>query len=459
MIYNHDDDTIIAQCTPNGAGAIALIRISGAQAVAVADRICKLASRKELTACESHTVHFARVYDERGGVIDHVMVTLMRAPKTFTGQDTVEITSHNNQFIIEHIVQRALVCGARMAQAGEFTRRAVLNGKMDLLQAEALNELIHANTQQTLKQALAQLEGSFSSWIATIEYELVRARAFCEASFEFIDEEMTFDAQIKDGISRILATIVTIKRTFDAQQQIRQGVRIALIGSVNAGKSSLFNALVGTKRAIVTAQPGTTRDTIEAGLYRSGSYWTIVDTAGLRETDDQIEQEGIARSHAEAERADVVLIVVDGARAMTPAECDIYHELYTRYAHKAMVVYTKADMPQMVDGAVCEQSPVIMVSTVTNTNIVELEALITERVAGLLARAESPYLLNHRQYHVLLSLEQQLLQIEQQLTIEIAYELLSIHLNDALALVSEMTGKSVSEYTMDAVFRQFCVGK
>lgn len=457
-MYNYDNDTIIAQCTPSGAGAIALMRISGTQAVAIADRLCSLASKKLLTACASHTVHFAHILDDNGHVIDQVMVTLMRAPRTFTGEDTVEITSHNNQFIIEQIMQRAFVVGARLAQQGEFTRRAVRNGKMDLLQAEALNELIHANTQQVLKQALAQLEGSFSAWIVSIEQELLRALAFSEASFEFIDEEMTFDVPIRASIQTILTTIATLKRTFDAQQHIRQGVRIALVGAVNAGKSSLFNSLIGTQRAIVTAQAGTTRDTIEAGLYRHGIYWTMVDTAGLRATHDMIEQEGILRSRAEAERADLVLIVIDGSRSMTSAELYEYQDLYTRYATKAIVVFTKSDMPRVADFSHAHER-VVSVSNATHEHMPALEKLIAEHVAVLLASAQSPYLLNQRQYHLLLVLEQQLQKIQEQLAGEIAYELLSFHLNDALACLSEMTGKTVSEQTMDAVFRQFCVGK
>ena len=220
----------------------------------------------------------------------------MRSPKTFTGQDTVEITCHNNQFIIEEIINLAIANGARLAQQGEFTKRAVFNGKIDLVQAEAINELIHAQTQLALKQSLAQLTGSFSHCLASLEKELLKALALSEASFEFLDEEMDFAPQIQALISSLQNTITGIKKTFNQQQQIRQGIRIAIIGSVNAGKSSLFNALLNQDRAIVSAIAGTTRDAIEAGVYTKGNYWTLVDTAGLRQTHDIIEQEGIKRS-------------------------------------------------------------------------------------------------------------------------------------------------------------------
>jgi len=333
MIVSHDDQTIIAQCTPAGSGAIALLRVSGEHAIAMVTTFSKLASHKKLLDLPTHTIHFGWVIDTAGNHIDQVLFLLMRGPRTFTGQDTVEITCHNNPFIIESIIQAALNHGARLANSGEFTKRAVLNDKIDLIQAEAINELIHANTQSALKKSLAQLEGSFSHAVKNIESSLIKALALSEASFEFIDEEdLEFGKQILTIIETVLATIATLKVNFDQQKQIRQGVRIALIGAVNAGKSSLFNALLGKNRAIVTNIAGTTRDVIEAGLYRYGNYWTLIDTAGLRQSADHIEQEGIKRSFDEAHNADIILLVFDGSRAMTSEECAVYKELYAQYS-------------------------------------------------------------------------------------------------------------------------------
>ncbi len=338
MFLSTDEQTIIAQCTPKGSGAIALLRLSGTNAIDIASKISTLASGKTLTQALSHTVHYGSVIDTNQKVVDKVMFIVMHAPRTFTGQNVVEITTHNNQFLVEEIIAHAINHGARLAQQGEFARRAVLNEKIDLVQAEAINELIHANTQLALKKSLAQLEGSFSHWIESIEQKLIKALALSEASFEFIDEEdLEFNQQINTIITKTLDTIARLKHTFDQQQQIREGIRIAIIGSVNAGKSSLFNALLKKDRAIVTSIAGTTRDVIEAGLYKNNNYWTLIDTAGLRQTENIIEQKGIERSHKEAELADIILLVIDGSRTMTTQEQQVYNELYAAHTDNTNV--------------------------------------------------------------------------------------------------------------------------
>lgn len=458
MNIAHDEQTIVALCTPKGNGAIALLRVSGKTAVETISKISKLASGKSLAEQQTHTIHYGFVLDADRKPIDQVMFILMHAPRTFTGQDTVEITCHNNPFIIEAIIAQAITAGARLAQEGEFTKRAVINNKIDLLQAEAINELINANTSQALKQSLSQLEGSFSSWILAIEHDLIKAFAFTQASFEFIDEEMEFGPQIKEIIVQVINTIGSIKRTFNQQQQIRQGFRIALIGAVNAGKSSLFNALLNKNRAIVTNIAGTTRDAIEAGMYKNNNYWTLIDTAGLRQTDDSIEQEGIARSHAEAHQADVILLVVDQARPMTMQERAVYEELIHAYGNKIIIVHNKLDATPFAN--VPLSMPVhSTVSSTDKTNIELLEQLIEEKISLLLAQSDAPFLLNQRQYNLIIGLEQKLHDILAKLEGTIAYELVAYHLNEALAQLTELTGKTISEQGMDAVFREFCIGK
>ncbi len=505
-----DEQTIIAQCTPRASGAIALLRISGNGAIPIADAISSLASGKKLAQSPSHTIHYGSVkkmtpitnhdpsiraygatQDERrnesvrgeclakrdvsnhsqeAATIDNVLFLLMRAPKTFTGQDTVEITCHNNQFIIEEIIALAIGAGARLAQEGEFTKRAVLSGKIDLIQAEAINELIHAQTQLALKQSLAQLDGSFSQWLQMLEKDLLKALALSEASFEFLDEEMEFAPQISTLIETTQNNIGIIKKTFNQQQTIRQGIRVAIIGSVNAGKSSLFNALLNQNRAIVNAQAGTTRDSIEAGLYKNGNFWTLVDTAGLRQTDDTIEQEGIKRSFEEAHKADIIILAYDGSREISAQEKTVYDGIVEKYPNKIITVFTKVDQVQSKEPFVVSANEIrvsnhavenpIFLSSKTKTNIDLLEKQIEQKITGLFAQIESPFLLNQRHYNILLTLENKLHEIQQMLACKkVAYELLSVHINDAIANLAELSGKSISEAGMDMVFREFCIGK
>lgn len=448
-------DTIVAQCTPSGSGALALIRISGPQAQTIASSCAKLSSKKSLTSAVTHTIHHGWVTDKDGAHLDEVMFFVMQGPRTFTGENVVEITTHNNPFIIEAVIHRILECGARPAQNGEFSRQAVQNGKLDLIRAEAINELIHANSQQQLKQSLSQLAGSFSQWVNTLEIELLKLIALCEATFEFIEEEIDFSAQIQQQLTKTLQTISSLKKSFDQQQQLRQGVRIALLGSVNAGKSSLFNALIGKQRAIVTNIAGTTRDVIEAGMYKNGTYWTLIDTAGLRHTKDIVEKEGIERSYFEAKTADIVLLVFDNSHTSSKQEKEIYRQILDDYKEKCITVQNKNDLPQ-------KESPFLEVhhtlSTKTQDGIKKLEATLEKRIQKLFSTS-SPFLLNKRHFTLLTSFEQKLLTTQKMLSGSIDYELIAYHLKDALETLTELTGKTVSEKALDTVFKEFCVGK
>jgi len=451
------EQTIIAQCTPKGSGALALLRLSGPDALEIASSISELASGKTLRNLPTHTIHFGYVVSPQGEHIDQVLFLLMHGPRTYTGEHTVEITCHNNPFIISDIINVALAYGARIAEQGEFTRRAVMNNKIDLIQAEAVRELIHANTSTALKQSMAQLEGSLSSWISEIEQLLLSSLALTEASFEFLDEEMSFDAQITEIIKKISTKIEDTAASFDQQQHLRNGVRIALLGSVNAGKSSLFNTLLGKDRAIVTDIPGTTRDTVEAGLYRGGNYWTLIDTAGVRQTNDAIEQQGIKRSFDEAGLADIVILVEDCSRVMTPAEIAFYDDCLQNYHDKVIIVRNKVDKELKSDKK--NEYTSIDCSCKTKHNIDILEKIIEEKISHIFETIHAPFLLTERQVQVLKTLDQKVRDIHELLVTPIQYELLSIHIRDALACISELSGRTISEKGMDLIFKQFCVGK
>lgn len=458
MIELKDEQVIVAQATPQGAGAIAMLRVSGDRAVEIVDSIAHVPGNKKLVDQDSHTIHYGWIVDKAGQHVDQVLFLLMRAPKTFTGENVVEITCHNNQFLVEQVIDIIIQAGARLADQGEFTRRAVLHGKVDLVQAEAINELIHAQTSQALKQSLRQLEGSFSAWIANIEKQLIHIVAYCEASFEFLDEEISFELQIKERLNLVQADIAQVLKTFDKRQYVTQGVRIALVGSVNAGKSSLFNALINRQRAIVTDIAGTTRDTIEAGVYNDGAFVTFVDTAGLRESDDIVEKIGIDRSFQEVTSSDIILMVFDATVNYSPEEIDVYQSIAQQYADKIIFVQNKIDVGSNVLPFLAQED-IVAVSVVQHKNVDQLRMKIDEKINALMHVGQSPCLLNKRQYTLLLLLETELEFIKNSIATRMDYELLVISVNDAISKLSELTGKTVTEDALNAIFREFCVGK
>ncbi len=479
-------DTIVALCTPQGNGALALIRISGPASWQIGNKLIRLKSHKELLSVPSHTVHAADIYDGSTH-IDAVMVLALRGPKTFTGYDTLEITCHNNPFIIQSIIELCIKHGARPAQQGEFTRQAYENKKIDLLQAEAINELITAQTQAALKKSLSQLEGSLSGHVATIEDMLCKSIAWCESSFEFLDDTGDFFKEIAQFLHTIIETIQPIISGYAAQKQIRQGYRVALIGSVNAGKSSLFNLLIGQKRAIVTPIAGTTRDSIESTCILGDITITFIDTAGLRTTADVIEQEGIERSYSEAHAADVILLVIDGSRQVTEQEDIIYADLLEKYPQKNIFIQNKSDLPistcfdtsassrlplsthgsgplvvSKVESIAAKLQAILKVSSFSEESKKLLETEIVKKISALSQHHELPFLINKRHYELLQAVYQDaraIIAMLENTGTTPHYELISHHLKQALEHMSELTGKTVSEQALDRVFKEFCVGK
>ncbi len=456
-MYNHQ--TVVARCTPSGTGALALIRISGPLAIFVATASSRLCNKKKLDTVGTHTIHYGSVVDSCGGTIDQVLFLVMHAPHTFTGHDTVEITCHNNPFLVNTIIKRAIENGARLAREGEFTRQAVENGKIDCLQAEAINELIKSNTHASIAKSLAQLEGSLSAYVATIEQRLIKAVALAQASFEFLDEEdMEFGDQIYDLIAQSLQEIASLCSASKKQHYIRQGFRIALIGTVNAGKSSLFNALVGEKRAIVTAIAGTTRDSIEYGLYTNDTYVTFIDTAGIRNTNNIIEQEGIQRAHFAALQSDIVLLVTDRSKRLTEQQAAMYKNAVEKYGSKCILVKTKSDLKEQNSISLPIQT--MHTSIKSDESIQILKGAMLQKIEALIGSGNVPFLLNERHVGILETTEQLLKNIEPMLrNTPIFYELIAYQLGDVMTNLSQMSGRSLSEQSMDELFRSFCIGK
>lgn len=463
----NDQEPIIALCTPRGSGALALLRLSGVGSIAIADVLGRLASGKKLTDFSTHTIHFGSIIDpETNSVIDEVLFFLMSKPKTFTGQDTVEISCHNNQFIIEKIIALACKYGARLAMAGEFSKRAFLNGKLDLVQAEAIQDVINAQTEEALRRSMEQLQGSLSCYLKEVEARLVKLLTLSEASFEFLEEEqrdLSMEQVFKAESIDLLVHTQELLAQFAQQQQVREGVRVALVGRVNAGKSTLFNALVKKERAIVSDFAGTTRDSIEVSLYKGGIFWTFVDTAGLRRTQDTIEQQGIERTIAEAKSADVVLVVFDATIPVDDYDRAVYLQLIREYGKKSIIILNKIDSQHSDFTASLPawgvEIPLMKVSVLEKKGIESLDLMIEEKIQALFSQLHSPYLLTQRQSRLISEIEVKLDSIVKSFSDVLHYELISYHLKESLETIAELTGRNVTEQMLDAVFNDFCVGK
>ena len=457
MTTIRDDHTIIAQCTPQGSGAIALIRVSGPQAVQMTDVVARLHSKKKLQDLETHTIHYGEIV-ENNLIIDTVLFLLMKAPRTFTGEDVVEITCHNNQLIVYKIIRAFLHQGARVAEKGEFAKRAVMNDKLDLVQAEAIHDIITATSDDALKKSLSMLQGSFSSLISEIEEKVLHVIVYAEASFEFLDEEMDFSDEIRKRCDHILSLVGEALQTFDKRRQLYEGIRVALIGKTNVGKSSLFNALINRERAIVTDVAGTTRDTVEALFFHNDLQLTFIDTAGIRKTKNFIEQKGIDRSFDEAAQADIILLVVDNQAEYTEEEIQQHVDLLQKYEDKVVIVQNKIDASSehvsFLPGKVA-----IKVSALHKQNIKDVYLALQEKAKAVIGQDNTPFVLNKRQYDLLLQFHHYINSFMKQSKRAFDYELLSFHLKESLELLSEVSGKTITEKAFDKIFQSFCVGK
>jgi tRNA modification GTPase len=447
-------DTIAAISTPIGEGALAVVRLSGERALEIASRCFKPAGRSSARPVDAptHTLHYGHiVLNER--VVDEVLLAVLRAPRTFTREDMVEISCHGGILPAKMVLDSLLGAGARLAEAGEFTKRAFLNGRIDLAQAEAVADLIHSRTELALSAANEQLAGKLSQRIETLRDDLVQTLAHVEAHIDFPDEDIAPDTRdaLVNRLKRGVEFMDHLLRTANEGQILRRGVRAAIIGRPNAGKSSLLNLLLGHERAIVSATPGTTRDTIEETANIRGIPVIFIDTAGLREALDQIEAEGIRRSRASLERAELVLHVLDAAEPLHPDDA----ALLGAAAKKRIVVLNKSDLPRKL-------APVegVEVSCTTGAGLEMLKERIREAVwSGGAAGEMSQVMINSRHQealararcHTLLAIEV----LEANGTIEIA----AMDLRIAVNAVGEIVGKTTTEDILDSIFSQFCIGK
>ena len=454
------DDTIAAIATPLGEGGLAVIRISGSQAVSVADACFKAVGKGALKLSEaaSHTIHYGKIW--RGGKpVDEVLAAVMRAPRTLTREDVVELTCHGGLLAAKLVLDAVLAGGARLAEPGEFTRRAFLNGRIDLAQAEAVADLIHARTELALVAANEQLAGKLSQKINQLRDELMKTLAHVEAHIDFPDEDISPDthAQLVKRLDGSIGFMEELLRTANEGQILRRGIRTAIVGRPNAGKSSLLNQLLGRDRAIVSAIPGTTRDTIEETANIRGLPVVFIDTAGLREGGDEIEAEGMRRSRETLARADLILHVMDNSEALTAADETFLTELTDR---KRIIVRNKMDLPAKLELPQKFKRAVVEVCCLSGKGIEWLKDEIKKLIwAGEIRMEMLEAMINSRHQDALARAAAAAKRAVSALRSGETLELPAMELRMAANAVGEIVGKTTTEDLLDSIFSQFCIGK
>jgi len=450
-----ETDTIAAIATAGGAGGIAIVRVSGGGAEAILKQMFIPAVKREYF--ESHRLMYGRAVDEGGEALDEVMAVLMRAPSTYTREDVAEIHCHGGSASANAVLGRALALGARMAAPGEFTRRAFMNGRIDLARAEAVMQLIGANSQAAARASLRQLEGGVSGFVRRVSDRLKDVLALLEASTDFpeeVEEESTA-IEVADKL-RMIAEEIRRRSDRRSARLLREGASIVLAGRPNVGKSSLMNALLNQERAIVTSIPGTTRDVLTERISLGGVMAEISDTAGQRDTEDPIERIGVDRARRAAERADVVLIVLDAASEMDPSDA----ELVKAADERAIICLNKSDLPPVLTAQQLKtmtDAKIMGISAQTGTG---LDGLIDELKRRIAVGEENNGQLT-AQRHIELaqsaaeSLDSAVDAIEAGMPLDTA----AIDIREALSSLSEITGENATEAVIDRVFEQFCVGK
>jgi tRNA modification GTPase len=451
------DDTIAAISTPIGEGGLAVIRLSGTKALGIADRCFVPAGQTKPSEATTQTLHYGKIV-RKGHVVDEVMLAVMRGPHTFTREDVVEISCHGGLMPAKLVLETVLSLGARLALPGEFTKRAFINGRIDLAQAEAVADLIHSRTELALVAANEQLAGKLSQRINKLRDDLLHILAHIEAHIDFPEEDIA-PATREDMVLRLEKSIGFMEellRTANEGQILRRGIRAAIVGRPNVGKSSLLNQLLGHDRAIVSAIPGTTRDTIEETANIRGLPVVLVDTAGLREARDEIEVEGIRRTRAHLGKADLILHVLDAGQPLTVEDERFLEEFAGR---KRILIRNKVDLhAELVLGK--QRDPVVNVSCASGHGLEKLKEAIKEAVWSGEIRAEMlEVMINARHQDALRRGREAVVNALGELRGGQSMELVAMDLRIAMDAVGEIVGKTTTEDLLDSIFSQFCIGK
>ncbi|MCF2504804.1 tRNA uridine-5-carboxymethylaminomethyl(34) synthesis GTPase MnmE [Dyadobacter sp. CY107] len=449
----HQQEVICALATPSGVGAIAIIRVSGLGSISMVKSIFK---GKNLEEAESHTVHFGTI-QAAGEIIDEVLVTVFKTPKSFTKEDSIEISCHGSDYIIRQILKLLITKGARIAKPGEFTQRAFLNGQFDLVQAEAVADLIAADSQASHKTALNQLRGGFSKKLASLRTELIHFASLIELELDFGEEDVEFAQRddLRRLIEALLSTITPLIDSFDFGNALKEGVPVAIIGSPNVGKSTLLNALLNEEKAIVTSIAGTTRDVIEDTIVLEGLKFRFIDTAGIRETTDLVESIGIERSKNAMEKADIVIFLFDSLETLRENQ-----QLGALLPDGKQVLYVlnKIDIGGIATESLdALQNNIISISAKSQTGLSGLTNKLVSMVYG--QSASDTVVTNLRHYEHLVKTHDALNDVLNGLETGVTGDFLAQDIRLSLHHLGEITGTIVTDDLLDNIFSKFCIGK
>ena len=456
-------DTISAIATAQGEGGIGIIRISGERAIAVADTVFRAASGRKLANYETQRAVFGHIVEADGEIVDEAMVLLMRAPHSYTKEDVVELQCHGGMMPLRKTLALTWQAGARAAERGEFTKRAFLNGRLDLAQAQAVMDVISAKTEKSLKMATGHLAGHFSAGTKEMRHDILGQIAHLEAAIDFPEEEV--DDVVTDEVERnvvdVRNKIRKLLKTARTGRILREGLMTAIVGKPNVGKSSLLNALLREERAIVTDIPGTTRDSIEEYANIGGVPLRIIDTAGIRATDDVVEKIGVDKARAYVDAADLILAIFDGSRELSAED----EEILDLIAGKdALVLLNKTDLaPVLTVEKLAERTKasVIAIATVTEHGLDNLAEAIAKKVydSGLDSGNEGSFLSDERQAEILRQADEHLAAALRTIGAGLGLDFISIDLRSAWEKLGELTGETVGEDIINEIFSKFCIGK
>lgn len=459
--------TIVAISTAMAESGIGIVRMSGEDSFTIADRIYRNKKGKKLIDQKSHTVHYGFIEDE-GKVIDEVLVILMKGPHTFTGEDTIEIDCHGGVYVVKKIMEACIKNGARPAQPGEFTKRAFLNGKMDLSQAEAVIDVIKSQNDYALKSSIGQLRGSVKEKISDLRNKILYHTAFIESALDD-PEHISIDGYgntLKKEAEKIIEEIQKLLKTADDGRIIKEGINTVIIGKPNAGKSSLLNVLLGEERAIVTEIAGTTRDILQENINLQGVSLNIIDTAGIRNTDDKVEKIGVDKAKDYAKEADLIMYVVDSS---SPLDENDYEIMKFIQGKKSILLLNKSDLERKITEEeikkICkeygvENIPIIEISAKEEKGIDRLEEVLKEMFYhGEISFNNEIYITNIRHKTALENAKDSLLKVIESIENGMPEDFYSIDLMDAYETLGSITGEMVGEDLVNEIFSKFCMGK